>query len=254
MIQEEAESRGSTHYSYAHYANADVAARFDGLRFSGPIGEMLASTQEQLLDQFLAPLAGRMVLDVGTGTGRAAIALARRGARVVAIDASAEMLAVARARAADLGVAVTFERGDAHALPFADGTFESAVALRILMHTPDWRRCLNELCRVTRHSVVFDYPSALSLAALQAAARRIKASFGASVEAYRVFMPAQIRQALAAEGYRITQVHRQFVLPIALHKSVGSRRFTERVEAALSAAHLNALASPVTVLAARCVS
>jgi ubiquinone/menaquinone biosynthesis C-methylase UbiE len=249
-----ADGPGSTHYSYAHYASADVAAGFDALRFSGPIGEMLAKTQEQLLDQFLAPLAGRMVLDVGTGTGRAAIALARRGARVVAIDASAEMLAVARQRAADSQVPVTFERGDAHALPFADGAFEAAVALRILMHTPGWKQCLRELCRVSRRNVVFDYPSAVSLAALQAAARHVQTAFGFTVEAYRVFMPAQVREALAAEGYRISTVHRQFVLPIAVHKAFGSRRFTERVEAALTAAHLDVFASPVTVLAERCVS
>lgn len=243
------------HYSYAHYANADVAAGFDALRFSGPIGGMLAEAQERLLERFLAPLTGRTLLDVGTGTGRAAIALARRGARVTAVDASAEMLAVAQRRAAEAAVRVTFDRGDAHALPFGDGSFDAAVALRVLMHTPDWRRCLAELCRVSRSRVVFDYPSATSAAAFQAAARRLASGLGRNTEAYRVFLPRRIQAALAAEGYRITGIHRQFVLPIALHKAIGSRGFTERVEAALTAVRLDRpFGSPVTTVAERCVS
>ncbi len=241
------------HYSYEHYASAEVAEGFDALRFSGPIGGMLAEAQEGLLVRFLGPLADRTILDVGTGTGRAAILLARRSARVTAVDASDEMLAVARRRAAAAGVHVAFDRGDAHALSFPDGAFDAAVALRVLMHTPDWRRCLAELCRVSRSHVVFDYPSATSLAALQAAARRSAAALGARVEAYRVFLPQTIHAALAAEGYRVTSIHRQFVLPIAVHKAIGSRGFTERVEGALAAVRLDRpFGSPVTTVAERC--
>jgi len=49
-------ARDKSHYSYAHYANADVAAGFDALRFGGPIGELLAETQEHVLVDFLMPL------------------------------------------------------------------------------------------------------------------------------------------------------------------------------------------------------
>ena len=40
--------------------------------------------------------------------------------------------------------------GDAHALDFPDRSFDVVVSLRVLMHTPNWRRCLAELCRVGR--------------------------------------------------------------------------------------------------------
>src|SRR5947208_15238059 len=122
-----------------------MAERFDAMRFSGPIGRLIADTQEQQIAAFLAPLAGRRVLDVGTGTGRAAITLARRGARVTGVDASSEMLDVARARAAAAGAEVRFEAGDAHALPFADRSFDAVVSLRVLMHTPGWRQAVGEL-------------------------------------------------------------------------------------------------------------
>ena len=241
------------HYSYRVYADPAMADRFDAMRFSGPIGTLLAEAQDQVMASFLGPLDGRSVLDVGTGTGRAAIGLARRGARVTGIDASAEMLRVARERAAAGGVDVTFEVGDAHRLTFANRAFHAAVSLRVLMHTPDWRQCLAELCRVADERVVFDYPAAFSAAALQAWSRRLLAAAGRSVEAYRVMSSSDVRRTLDGAGFRVERVHRQFVLPIALHKTIGSRAFTVRVEQALAAVGLlRLLGSPVTVVAVRC--
>jgi ubiquinone/menaquinone biosynthesis C-methylase UbiE len=243
------------HYSYAMYADPAMAERFEGMRFSGPIGRLIADTQEQVIASFLAPLAGRTVLDVGTGTGRGAIALARRGAVVTGVDASAEMLAVARTRAAAAGVTVTFSREDAHGLPFADRTFDAVLCLRVLMHTPGWRQSLGELCRVARDRVVFDYPAMASAALLESLARRLAHAAGARVEAYRVFTESSVRATLRANGYRVVGMHRQFVLPIALHKRLNSAAATRRIEATLHRAGLNWLAgSPVTVVAERCAS
>ena len=241
------------HYSYRVYADPAMAERFDAMRFSGPIGTLLAESQDAVIAGFLGPLQGRTVLDVGTGTGRAAIALARRGARVTGVDASPEMLRVARTRAAEAGLEAVFDVGDAHRLAFPDRAFDAAVSLRVLMHTPDWRQCLSELCRVAGERVVFDYPAALSAAALQAVTRRLAASLGRPVEAYRVLRASDVTRTVEACGFRVERAHRQFVLPIALHKAVGSRAFTVTVERMLAAAGLlRLLGSPVTVVAVRC--
>ena len=243
------------HYSYAVYADSAMAERFDAMRFSGPIGRLLAETQEQRIAAFLEPVSGRRVLDVGTGTGRAAIALARRGAVVTGVDASAEMLQVAEGRARDAQVQVTFARGDVHDLDFPDRSFDAVVCLRVLMHTPDWRRSLRELCRVAAHRLVCDYPARWSAAAVQSAARRIAHIVDRRTEAYRVFSSRDITRALAAEGFRIAGEHRQFVLPIALHKRIGSESWTRRVEGAFDAIGLlRRFGSPVTIVAERCKS
>lgn len=240
------------HYSYRHYADPDVAEGFDALRFSGRIGRMLLETQEAILRDALHPGPGRTIADVGTGTGRAALALARTGAGVIGIDASAEMLAVAARRAHEAGVEIRFERGDAHDLPLPDRAVDGAVCLRVLMHTPDWRKCLGELCRVARSTVVFDFPSATSAAALQAGIRRVKHAAGMKTEAYRVMRAGDVRRELARHGWRVRAHHRQFVLPIAFHKKIGSERFTRGAERALAAAGLlRLLGSPVTIVAER---
>ena len=68
-----------------------------------------------------------------------------------------------------------------------------------------------------------------------------------------MFSFRQIDDALRRSGFRVRAVHRQFVLPIALHKAVGSRRFTVAVEGWLARLGLLRLfGSPVTVVAERC--
>jgi ubiquinone/menaquinone biosynthesis C-methylase UbiE len=258
--------RETRHYSYAVYADPEMARRFDELRFSGPIGTLIAETQEQVLSEFLGDVRGTRVLDVGTGTGRAALSLAARGARVSGVDASSEMLRVARARAEAAGLAIAWSAGDAHHLAFDDRSVDAAVSLRVLMHTLGWEACVAELCRVARQKVVVDYPSATSAASLHAVARRVRtrvsrlapgrpATAGrprTDLEAYRVFTLRRLRRAFARHGFEVVRLHRQFVLPIAVHKAVGSRAVTRGVEGVLAAVGLLRLfGSPVTLLAER---
>ena len=244
---------GSDHYSYSVYADPAMAASFDAKRFGGPIGHILLQDQERVLAEFLGDVSGRRVLDMATGTGRAALALAKRGAIVTGVDASREMLSVARTRAADGGLPIEFAEGDAHALPYSDQSFDSAVCLRMLMHVPDWRKALSELCRVTRHRLVFDYPAIASAAALQVVWRRAALTMGRNVEAYRVFRGSDVARELDRHGFRVAATHKQFVLPIALHKAIGSAGFTRGLERALAGAGMLRLAgSPVTIAAERC--
>jgi 2-polyprenyl-3-methyl-5-hydroxy-6-metoxy-1,4-benzoquinol methylase len=251
----ESKASRTHHYSYSVYADPAMAEAFEAQRFSGPIGRLIAETQEQVVASFLAPVEGRVILDVGTGTGRAAIALALRGAVTTGVDASAEMLTVARRTARAAGVDVSLARGDAHDLAFADRSFDAVVCLRVLMHTPDWRRSLAELCRVASGRVVFDYPAMASAAALQAVVRHALHAAGAKVEAYRVLSDRAVRTALERNGFRIADTHRQFVLPIAVHKRLGSPGATARIERGFERAGLlRLLGTPVTVVAERCGS
>jgi 2-polyprenyl-3-methyl-5-hydroxy-6-metoxy-1,4-benzoquinol methylase len=252
------ESTGSTgqpardHYSYDLYADPAMARSFDERRFGGPIGQLIAAEQARVLANMIGRIHDRTILDVGTGTGRAALLLARGAARVTAIDASEEMLAEARRRAAEQLVKVNFLRGDAHHLEFKDRSFDVVVCLRVLMHTPDWRQSLSELCRVADRLVIFDYPAAMSAALAQSVVRRAVNAAGGHTEAYRVFRDRTIRAALADGQFRVRSVHRQFVMPIQLHKMIGSRRFTTRSEQVLDRLGLLRLfGSPVTVCAER---
>jgi SAM-dependent methyltransferase len=105
---------------------ARLAPEYDRLR---PLDERWVETVARMTE--LGDLRGRTVLDVGCGTGRLALALARRhGAIVTGVDPSREMLAVAH----DKDPSVEWVLGSAEALPFPDRTFERAVSSLVIHH------------------------------------------------------------------------------------------------------------------------
>lgn len=83
-------------------------------------------------------------LDIGCGTGRFAHALAERGVRVWGVDASAEMLAEARAQPLPGG---GFKQAPAERLPFKDGWFDAAV-LRQSIHLVERPAAFREVRRI----------------------------------------------------------------------------------------------------------
>ncbi len=98
-------------------------------------------------------LPGRAVLEVGVGTGLA-LPRYRPDKRIVGIDLSADMLALARRRVAELGLRNVegLLEMDAEATDFADGQFDTAVAMFVASVVPNPRRLLTELRRVVRPS------------------------------------------------------------------------------------------------------
>ena len=94
---------------------------------------------------------GLRVADVGTGTGILATELARLGLRVIAIDNSARMLDAARAKLAGEGQAgVELRRGEASALPLADGEVDAALAHMVLHYLPSPADAVREMARAVR--------------------------------------------------------------------------------------------------------
>ncbi len=105
-----------------------------------------------LLVEWVAPADGQRALDVGTGTGHTAVALARRGARTTGIDPTPAMLTEAKALAAAQGVAdlTDFVLGVAEALPFGDGSADIVTCRRAAHHFRDIRTAVAEMARVLR--------------------------------------------------------------------------------------------------------
>jgi len=97
----------------------------------------------ELLFQRIAALRPRRLLEVGSGQGELAERVQRElRAAVVAIDQSARMVELTKARGVDARV------GDVQTLEFEDATFDCAVAAWMLYHVADVERALDELARV----------------------------------------------------------------------------------------------------------
>jgi len=92
--------------------------------------------------------AGERVLDVGTGTGVAALAAQAVGASAIGVDESLGMLRAGRPEAD--GVALV--GGEAIDLPFRDGRFDVVIANFVLAHFTRYQTALHDMLRVTRPS------------------------------------------------------------------------------------------------------
>lgn len=89
---------------------------------------------------------GDRALDIGTGPGLTAVALAERGADIVGIDFSEEMLATAR----QLHPNLKFQIGSAESLPFSNDRFDVVLGNFVLHHSGRPRDVLHEAFRVLR--------------------------------------------------------------------------------------------------------
>jgi SAM-dependent methyltransferase len=121
--------------------------------WSGASYERLAETFAPIHDRVVESLAigpGDRVLDVACGTGGVALRAARAGAEVVGIDISSDQLAKARRAAADGGLEIQFDEGDAQELPYADAEFDAVASAFGVVFAADHQRAAAELARVCR--------------------------------------------------------------------------------------------------------
>jgi SAM-dependent methyltransferase len=113
------------------------------------LAQRLAPVHEKLVRR-LDPREGERWLDVATGTGEVAFRAARAGAVVTGLDLSEPLLEVARARAAEEGLAVSFDLGDAQRLPYGDASFDVVSSSFGAIFAPRSEAVAGELARVVR--------------------------------------------------------------------------------------------------------
>jgi ubiquinone biosynthesis O-methyltransferase len=112
------------------------------------IGATTERLERQLILELLGNVGGCRVLDIGCGDGDFALELAKRGAIVTGIDASAAMIAAARDRANRENANVAFQVAVAEHLPFPAGQFDVVTAITVLCFVDDPNPVFREIARV----------------------------------------------------------------------------------------------------------
>jgi ubiquinone/menaquinone biosynthesis C-methylase UbiE len=134
-----------------------LSPTYDLERFSNRWGRYDLDESRALVKDLLTRLLPRTdwsALDVATGTGKVAVAVAELGGKVTALDAAEGMLARCRELAKDWGVQerMHFTKATATAMPFPDNTFDVVLSFRFLhlFPTTEYSVFLREMARVTK--------------------------------------------------------------------------------------------------------
>lgn len=142
----------SARKSHALELFAGLPARYDR------VGAVMSFGQDPrwrgALVKMTDPGPHQRILDVATGTGMVAVALANAGAgKVVGLDQSEDMLAIAKQRLASapaLADRISVLRGEAEHLPFADAEFDALTFTYLLRYVDDRAATMRELARVVK--------------------------------------------------------------------------------------------------------
>lgn len=165
-----------------------------------PLGATTEELERGLILELLGDVSGRRVLEIGCGDGSLAVELARRGARVTAIDASEAMIDAAQHRAATSATAIDFRVAIADNLPFQSTQFDLVVAVTILCFVENADPVFSEIARVLcpcGRLVIGE----LNRWSAWAAERRMRAWFGSALWRRGHFRtPRQLRRLAADAG------------------------------------------------------
>ncbi|MEM6661439.1 MAG: magnesium protoporphyrin IX methyltransferase [Pseudomonadota bacterium] len=163
-----------------HYFDRTAAETWERLTSDAPVSKIRQTVRAgrdrmraALLYRLPADLHGQRVLDAGCGAGQLSVELARRGAEVLGVDISPNLLDVARQRTPDdVTGQITYQAGDM--LDAELGLFDHVVAMDSLIHyePEDIVSALGQLASRTRQSIVFTVaPATLLLRGMHVAGK-----------------------------------------------------------------------------------
>ncbi|HIF05150.1 MAG TPA: methyltransferase domain-containing protein [Candidatus Poseidoniales archaeon] len=193
-------------------ANHNRMYRFYAPMYNWVFAPSFADGHEKMVEA-LAANAGDSVLEVGVGTG-ASLHHYSEGVKVVAIDASAQMLAKARKRidAGEISAEVKLQEMDAHHLEFEDDSFDHSVIAHAIAVVGDPQRVIQEMIRVTRPGgrlvVVNHHRNRLNILARAWEPFRYRLGLGRNVELHRMLAAHDLE---VISDVRVNRIHTRMI-------------------------------------------
>lgn len=230
-------------------ADLDPSTDRYAARFSGPAGQWMLERQTRALRRLIAPFEGGSVLDVGGGHGQVARPLIEDGRRVTVLASSAAAFGQAEKITSSN---LTLRQGDLLDPPFPERSFDVVVSFRIMAHIGDWRRYIAGLSRIARKAVIVDFPTPGGANALEPLLFGLKKRLEGDTRRFAVMTKADVRAALADEGFGPAGEVGQFVLPMVVHRKLNAPAISGALEGGLGAIGLaSAFGTPVVMAAER---
>jgi len=126
-----------------------IAEKYDEW-YKEKLGKFVDEVETNAALDLLSPRSGMSLLDAGCGTGNFSLKLARRGCKVLGVDISADMLAIARCKAEQEQLPIELLEMDVYDLRFADNSFDGVISMAAWEFIKDEETAFAQLYRVLK--------------------------------------------------------------------------------------------------------
>ncbi len=167
--------------------------------YKTPLGSLCDKLEKDAVFSLADVKDGELVLDVSCGTGNYSLELKRRGARVIGLDISSEMLSIAKEKSEREGLKIDFIRADAAMPPFKNNSFDLITSILILEFADKPDKMIEEWKNLFKPGgrIVIGFLNRYSLWALK---RKLKAVFKESIWRKAKFYSADEMQKLLSDA------------------------------------------------------
>lgn len=219
-------------------------------RFAGPAGAYFLEVQRKAVEKAIGTNNTGLAIELGGGHGQLTSQVVTSGYELIEFGSDNSCHDKLKERCAD--TAMDYVTGNVTNLPFADQSADLVIHVRLISHIEEWKLLIAESCRISRGSVVFDYPTLVSANALTPLMFRLKKNIEKNTRTYLSFTRRQLKRELELHGFRITAHVPQFFLPMFIHRAMGGSRLLQAIESFFRITGLTSLfGSPVILRADR---
>ncbi len=229
---------------FSETADIETASDDYAARFSGVVGNYFLEVQTQITLDLLKDLPHASVLDVGGGHAQLTMPLANNGHEVT-VTGSAD---ICRARLDRSCVQGSFQyiTCDSLNLPFQDKQFDVVMAFRLLPHAKQWKRLIQEMCRVARKAIILDYPDKRSANILYDLLFDLKKNMEGNTRTYTLFSRQELRDELKKNHFTPPLLRPEFFVPMVIHRKLKNQALSRTLEAISRVSGLTSLfGSPI---------
>jgi len=198
------------------------------LRFSGKIGSWFLEVQEEATLRMLAPHSGAKILDVGGGHGQLTKALITNNYNVTILG-SDDVCSI-RIKNLIHSSQCEFKVGNILNIPYRNQYFDIVLSYRLLPHVTQWKRLLTELARVAKSAVIIDYPSLRSVNYMSSYLFDFKKRLEGNTRPFTCFKEHELLNVFKWHGFEGAERYPEFLLPMVLHRALGSPKISSGVE------------------------
>lgn len=216
-------------------------------RFSGAIGKWFIDVQSQATKKIIMKLGAENSLqlaDVGGGHGQSIEPILELGHSLTIFGSTDECKNIIKP-AIDKKL-VEFQTANIFDIPYKDNSFDIVLSYRMLAHLRDWEKFIKELTRISSNLVIVDFASKRSVNYFADSLFGLKQKVEKNTRYYKLFSEEEIIKTFANYGYVPLYKVGQFVLPMALHRTLNIKSISITFELLFKITGLSFLfASPV---------